>query len=297
MRPERVRDARAFNASIIAVVQLADSSMSTRRNAARPIAGRSAAAVRDVVRASARSRVQPNPDAMVLASTDEKCRPSARVVLCKRLALDEGYIVFFTNYESHKGQRACGTSARRGRVALGRTTQQVRIEGPMMRSPEGRATSTSRVARSTAEWRPARALRVSRSRRAAALVERVRKTADAIRHRAGTQGREVPRPAHWGGLSTVDRTIELWTEGANRVHDRAVWTRTLQQPRSSRSTPGPGRVRDCIPRRSLLDDLQRRLGALVVVAAAAGGSLGPGGGCGGGASASEKIIPCPVSRA
>jgi pyridoxamine 5'-phosphate oxidase len=39
----------------------------------------------------------------------------------------------------------------------------------------------------------------------------------------------VPRPPHWGGHRLWVDTIELWTEGAYRVHDRAVWTRSLRR--------------------------------------------------------------------
>jgi pyridoxamine 5'-phosphate oxidase len=37
----------------------------------------------------------------------------------------------------------------------------------------------------------------------------------------------VPRPAHWGGYVLWADAVELWLEGAARVHDRALWRRTL----------------------------------------------------------------------
>ena len=40
---------------------------------------------------------------MALATTDADGRPSARVVLCKEIVIDPGYLVFYTNYESRKG--------------------------------------------------------------------------------------------------------------------------------------------------------------------------------------------------
>ena len=49
-------------------------------------------------------RVQPNPDAMVVASATRDAQPSARVVLCRRLIATPGYVVFFTNYASRKGR-------------------------------------------------------------------------------------------------------------------------------------------------------------------------------------------------
>ena len=53
---------------------------------------------------SCERKLQPNPDAMTLATVDADGRPSARIVLCKQLVTPPGYIVFFTNYQSRKGQ-------------------------------------------------------------------------------------------------------------------------------------------------------------------------------------------------
>src|SRR5690606_36880408 len=47
---------------------------------------------------------RPNPNAMVLATSDAQGNPSARVVLCKQVQVDPGYLVFFTNRESRKGR-------------------------------------------------------------------------------------------------------------------------------------------------------------------------------------------------
>src|SRR5260370_17109235 len=45
---------------------------------------------------------QPNPNAMVLATVDGRGQPSARVVLCKDIAAEAGFIAFYTNYLPHK---------------------------------------------------------------------------------------------------------------------------------------------------------------------------------------------------
>jgi hypothetical protein len=38
----------------------------------------------------------------------------------------------------------------------------------------------------------------------------------------------VARPPHWGGYVLWAHTVELWVEGAARLHDRARWTRTVK---------------------------------------------------------------------
>src|SRR5262245_25357284 len=81
-------------------------------------------------------RTQPNPDSMVVATAASNGDPSARVLLCKQVVVDAGFIVFFTNYQSRKG-RELATRPRAAAVfhwdALHR---QVRIEGPITRSPQ-----------------------------------------------------------------------------------------------------------------------------------------------------------------
>src|SRR5882672_2630921 len=80
-------------------------------------------------------RQQPNPNSMVLATVGPDGTPSARVVLCKEIVPQPGYLVFYTNYLSHKG-RQLGKSPRAAAVmhwdALHR---QVRVEGPVVKTP------------------------------------------------------------------------------------------------------------------------------------------------------------------
>src|SRR5258708_25511064 len=51
---------------------------------------------------------QPNPNAMVLATVDGRGQPSARVVLCKDIAAEAGFITFYTNYLSRQGKELQG---------------------------------------------------------------------------------------------------------------------------------------------------------------------------------------------
>jgi pyridoxamine 5'-phosphate oxidase len=55
----------------------------------------------------------------------------------------------------------------------------------------------------------------------ATLLKRV--AIEAARH-----GTSPARPPHWGGYRFWPESVELWCEGAFRVHDRALWKRTLQ---------------------------------------------------------------------
>lgn len=183
----------------------------------------------------ARTRqVQPNPDAMVLATVGASGAPSARVVLCRQLASPDGYAVFFTNYDSRKGRELMAQPRAAAVLHWDTLHRQVRVEGPIVRSPPqesdvyfARRALDSRIS----AWASAQSQPLA-SR--AELIENVRRTAQRFHIAPEATSGEVPRPPHWGGYRLWFDTIELWTEGAHRVHDRAVWERELQ-PRDAYS--------------------------------------------------------------
>jgi pyridoxamine 5'-phosphate oxidase len=74
-------------------------------------------------------RAQPNPDAMVLATATVDGRPSARVVLLKRLVLEPGYVVFYTNYDSRKGRELEANPRAAAVVHWDTLGRQVRLKG------------------------------------------------------------------------------------------------------------------------------------------------------------------------
>jgi pyridoxamine 5'-phosphate oxidase len=179
-----------------------------------------------------REAVQPNPNAMTLVTVGDAQRPSARIVLCKSFVADPGYIVFYTNYESRKVSEL----TERADVAVvfhwDTMGRQVRLEGVAVRSPaaesdayfHSRGFGSRLGAWGSDQSRPL-------GSRDALLAQ--------IRERAGKLGVEldenghptdeatIPRPPHWGGIRIWPRRIELWIDGADRIHDRAVWQRTL----------------------------------------------------------------------
>jgi pyridoxamine 5'-phosphate oxidase len=186
-------------------------------------------------------RVQPNPDAMVLATTDAGCRPSARVVLCKRIDVDSGYVVFFTNYESRKSRELSQQPRASGVLHWDALHRQVRVEGPVVRSPVAESDQyfASRALDSRVGAWASRQSEPLASR--AALAEQVQATRAKFGVAAGSTTGNVPRPPHWGGYRLWIDTIELWVEGPYRVHDRAVWKRELRQTGDDSFTAGAWR--------------------------------------------------------
>jgi pyridoxamine 5'-phosphate oxidase len=162
--------------------------------------------------------------AMVLSSVDAKGRPSSRVVLLR--AFDERGFVFYTNLESKKGTEllaqkvACLNFYWPRLGPPGGLGKQVRVEGDVERVSDADADAyfASRPRDSQlGAWASDQSRPLESRDALLARVEEVRRRFD---------GRPVPRPPHWSGLRVVPTAIELWEEGAFRLHTRWRYERT-----------------------------------------------------------------------
>jgi len=182
-------------------------------------------------------KVQPNPNAMTLATTDLNGRPSARIVLAKDLDVERGFVVFFTNYRSSKGRQIEANPLVSLVFHWDTLGRQARIEGIALRTPEdvSDAYFASRdIGSQLGAWASDQSQPIG-SREA--LQEQLERR---IAEFAGNDGqvKPVPRPPHWGGYRVLASAVELWIEGANRVHERARWERSLEVGGDSTFTAG-----------------------------------------------------------
>jgi pyridoxamine 5'-phosphate oxidase len=177
---------------------------------------------------------QPNPNAMVLATTDAAGQPSARVVLCKQIAADPGYLSFYTNYRSRKGREL--ESNPRAAIVMhwDALRRQLRVEGRVVQvSPaESDAYFATRNWRSRlGAWASQQsepiATRGELLRNVAKVALRFALPASVSEEDAPDPGLRIARPPHWGGYQLWAEAVELWVEGSARIHDRARWSRTL----------------------------------------------------------------------
>jgi pyridoxamine 5'-phosphate oxidase len=164
---------------------------------------------------------QRNPWAMTLATVEPDGRPSARVVLCRDYDQAVGHVVFYTNSRSRKGIALERTPYAAAVFHWDALERQVRIEGPVTRSPDSESdayfASRPRAAQ-IAAWASDQSQPIL-SR--AALLSRL--SAEESRF-SGIE--RVPRPPHWGGYRLSIERIEFWVGLADRVHDRALWIRS-----------------------------------------------------------------------
>lgn len=166
---------------------------------------------------------EPNdPNAIALATVDETGLPNVRIVLLKEI--EDDAFVFYTNYESAKGQELAGAGKAAFVLHWKSLRRQVRVRGVVEKEdgPQADAYYASRALQSRlGAW----ASRQSRplSSRGALVAEVARVTA--------TRGANPPRPPFWGGFRLRPLEVEFWADGDFRLHDRFQWRRsTLDAP-------------------------------------------------------------------
>ncbi|HWJ34806.1 MAG TPA: pyridoxamine 5'-phosphate oxidase [Steroidobacteraceae bacterium] len=176
---------------------------------------------------------QPNPNAMVLATVDGRGQPSARVVLCKEMAAEAGFIVFYTNYQSRKGRELEGNPQAAIVFHWDHRHRQVRAEGRVERlsDAENDAYFGSRPWQSRlGAWASRQSEPVESRHALARAVATAAKRFGVPYAGPGSEEpesvtAEIARPPNWGGFRLNVDAMELWVEGEFRVHDRARWTR------------------------------------------------------------------------
>jgi pyridoxamine 5'-phosphate oxidase len=157
------------------------------------------------------------PEAAALATATPDGAPSARMVLVK--GFDERGFVFYSNYSSRKG----GELAANPRAALlfhwNTLGRQIRIEGTVARTSaeESAAYVRERPRASQLSALASPQSQIVESRQALEL--RVRELGERYRES------ELPPPSNWGGFRLLPRTVELWQQRQDRLHDRLRYLR------------------------------------------------------------------------
>ena len=171
----------------------------------------------------------PLPHAMNLSTADDFGQPSSRMVLLKSIS-DEG-MVFYTDYESHKGQMLLKNPKAALNFWWAKTDKQIRIEGVCIKTSD----------QESDEYFQSRPKGSQISATVSIQSEEIRDYENLVKEAKDLEkrssGSNLKRPSRWGGYKLIPNRIEFWKNEANRLHRRELftlesnkWRKTLLSP-------------------------------------------------------------------
>ena len=164
----------------------------------------------------ARETEPADPDAIALASVDQDGLPNVRMVLLRGLEPDA--FVFYTNYDSAKGQELSASGKAAFVIHWKSLKRQVRVRG-LVKKEDGEVADAYYANRPLGSRIGAWASKQSQplSSRAALVAEAAKQ---GVAH-----GANPKRPPNWGGFRIRPLEMEFWANGEFRLHDRFRWRR------------------------------------------------------------------------
>lgn len=153
-----------------------------------------------------------DPTAMILSTIDREGNPESRVVLLKELKA-EG-LIFFTNYDSKKGQQIIINPDVSVVFFWPELERQVRIKGKAEKISEEDSESyfLSRPLDSQ--------LGAWASPQSQVIESRQVLDNNYAHFKQHFENQEIMKPPHWGGFIIRPEYFEFWQGRSNRLHDR-----------------------------------------------------------------------------
>ena len=157
------------------------------------------------------------PYAMSLATCGADNKPSVRIVLLREIT-DKG-IVFYTNYESAKGQDIAENPNVEALFFWHKLERQIRISGSIAKIDADKSAAYFQKRPHDSQvgaW-------VSQPQSGEVANRDVMEQTFEQLKIDYPEGAAVPTPEFWGGYEITVNEIEFWQGRANRMHDRIVY--------------------------------------------------------------------------
>lgn len=157
------------------------------------------------------------PYAMSLATCGADNKPSVRIVLMREIT-DKG-IVFYTNYESAKGQDIAENPNAEALFFWHKLERQIRISGSIAKIDADKSAAYFQKRPHDSQvgaW-------VSQPQSGEVANREVMEQTFEQLQTDYPEGTAVPTPEFWGGYEITINEIEFWQGRANRMHDRIVY--------------------------------------------------------------------------
>ncbi|MFT3709978.1 MAG: pyridoxamine 5'-phosphate oxidase [Archangium sp.] len=165
----------------------------------------------------AKRAIPKDPNAMSLATVDERGQPAVRIVLLKEV--DARGFVFFTNGTSWKAQALKRTHRAGINFYWAPLDQQVRVEGTI---EEVTAAESDAYFATRARISQLGAWASHQSEPLDSRETLEKRLADFTRQ---YEGQNVPRPPHWGGFRLLPERMEFWKAHEFRLHWREQYVK------------------------------------------------------------------------
>ena len=160
------------------------------------------------------------PYAMSLATCGADNKPSVRIVLLREIT--ETGIVFYTNYESAKGQDIAENPNAEALFFWHELERQVRISGSIAKIAADKSAAYFQKRPHDSQvgaW-------VSQPQSGEVANREIMEQTFEQLQAAHPDNTAVPTPEFWGGYEITVESIEFWQGRANRMHDRIVYTQS-----------------------------------------------------------------------